>query len=51
MTDRIHELKTWPEPFSALMDGRKRFELRKGGRFGLPPDLCVMGLQQDESTP
>jgi hypothetical protein len=77
----IHELKTWPEPFAALLEGRKMFEIRKadrpfdvgdaldlrewnpdgsgytgretvavvtyivrGGAWGLPPDLCVMGL-------
>lgn len=29
---RIHELKCWPEPFEALRDGRKRFELRRNDR-------------------
>lgn len=29
---RIHSLKTWPEPFQALVDGRKTFELRKNDR-------------------
>ena len=27
-----HELKTWPEFFTAIVDGRKRFELRKDDR-------------------
>lgn len=29
---RTHRLKTWPEPFEALRDGRKRFEFRKDDR-------------------
>lgn len=81
-----HELKTWSEPFTAILDGRKRFELRKqdrdfrvgdhlrlreydpssgtytgretwrvvtymirGGEWGLPLDLCIMGIEKDES--
>jgi hypothetical protein len=84
-----HELKCWPEPFSAILDGSKRFELRNndrdfavgdvlvlrewvpgepafghltghfaravvtyilpGGRFGLPPDLCVMSIAPEQT--
>ena len=29
---RIHELKTWPEPFEAVYSGRKNFELRTNDR-------------------
>ncbi len=29
---RTHTLKTWPEPFAAIKDGRKRFEYRKNDR-------------------
>jgi hypothetical protein len=27
-----HELKTWPGPFQAIVDGSKRFELHKDDR-------------------
>ena len=29
---RTHRLKCWPEPFQAIMDGRKCFEFRKNDR-------------------
>lgn len=29
---QTHELKTWPEHFSAIVEGRKRFELRRDDR-------------------
>ena len=29
---RVHELKTWPEPFEAIRSGRKLFELRADDR-------------------
>lgn len=32
MSERIHELKCWPEPFDAIRDGRKRFEYRRDDR-------------------
>lgn len=28
----IHELKTWPQYFEAVVEGRKTFELRKNDR-------------------
>jgi len=36
-SDHIHELKTWPEPFAAMVDGTKTFEYRhddRGYRIG-----------------
>jgi len=39
---RIHELKTWPEPFQALVDGRKTFEYRKDDRgFAVGDELLL----------
>lgn len=29
---KIHSLKTWPAPFEALQEGRKRFEFRRDDR-------------------
>lgn len=29
---RTHILKTWPEPFAAMADGRKKFEYRRDDR-------------------
>ena len=82
---RTHTLKCWPEPFTAVMAGLKRYEIRvddrgymvgdvlhlrewdpsgtigggvltgrelkatvtyitPGGRWGLPPTMCVMSI-------
>lgn len=32
MTQRIHQLKTWPEYFDSIINGVKTFELRKNDR-------------------
>ena len=39
---RVHELKTWPEFFSAARSGIKRFEVRKDDRAFEVGDLLVL---------
>lgn len=37
-----HELKTWPEPFQAVVEYRKRFEIRRMDRpFAVGDDLVL----------
>ena len=37
-----HALKTWPEYFEAICDGRKRFELRKNDRCFKVGDILLL---------
>lgn len=37
-----HKLKTWPEPFEAIAQGKKKFEFRRGDRdFGVGDCLLL----------
>lgn len=38
----IHELKTWPEPFQAIREGVKAFELRRDDRAFEVGDMLVL---------
>ena len=47
----IHELKTWPEYYSQVRDGHKRFELRKDDRGFAVNDLLILReFDPDEQT-
>lgn len=46
---RTHRLKTWPEPFAAVVDGRKRYEVRHDDRGFAVGDLLV--LEEWEPSP
>jgi hypothetical protein len=39
---RVHELKTWPGPFRALLDGFKTFELRRDDRAYAVGDVLLL---------
>lgn len=46
---RTHHLKTWPEPFEAVIDGRKRFEFRWDDRGFAVGDILL--LKKWDPTP
>ena len=39
---RTHELKTWPEPFAAVVSGAKTYEIRKDDRGYSVGDVLVL---------
>lgn len=39
---RVHELKTWPEFFQAVVTGKKRFEFRKDDRGFAVGDFVLL---------
>lgn len=39
---RVHYLKTWPDFFAAIVDGNKRFEVRKNDRGFAVGDTLVL---------
>ncbi|MDF2680174.1 MAG: hypothetical protein K0R47_1364 [Brevibacillus sp.] len=48
----VHELKTWPEYFNAVMDGTKKAEIRKNDRgFKVRDALLLSGTLTLMSTP
>lgn len=39
---RTHQLKTWPGPFRAVLDGSKTFELRRDDRAYAVDDVLIL---------
>lgn len=48
---RTHELKTWPEPFAAVLAGTKRHEIRVDDRGYAVGDVLVLKEWDPTPTP
>lgn len=47
----VHDLKTHPDPFAAVLDGRKRFEYRRNDRgFGVGDVLVLREWDPDRDA-
>ncbi len=44
MRERVHTLKTWPEPWRAVREGRKTFEVRIDDRGYMVGDVLLLQL-------
>jgi hypothetical protein len=49
----VHRLKTWPQFWPVLEDGRKNFEIRRNDRDFQPGDLLILEewVPSDERDP
>lgn len=47
---RVHVLKTWPEYFDAVRDGRKTFEVRRDDRDGFAVGDILRLLRYNPTT-
>lgn len=49
---RIHELRTWPGPFAAILEGKKTFEIRKDDRgYAVGDHLLLKEFDPSPSVP
>lgn len=47
----LHKLKTWPQPFEAVVSGAKRYEVRRDDRaFQVYDELLLQEWNQDTLT-